>query len=99
MRIRSADRRALRTGAAARRLTCYLKHLVRHRAQRQRTRHTSDGWRDRLVVEEKLAELAAENGKLQAERDEYRKLYLRRLELCRKLERGFKAKARAVCRL
>ncbi len=40
------------------------------------------------TVEEKLAELAAENGKLQAERDEYKKLYLQMLELCRKLERG-----------
>ena len=40
------------------------------------------------TVEEKLAELAAENGKLRAERDEYKKLYLQMLELCRKLERG-----------
>ena len=48
--------------------------------------------RDTLrTVEEKLAELAAQNTKLQAERDEYKKLYLQMLELCRKLERGLLA--------
>lgn len=36
----------------------------------------------------KLACLAAEVAKVAAERDEYRKLYLQALEMCRKLERG-----------
>ncbi len=48
------------------------------------------------TVEEKLAELAAENGKLRTERDEYKKLYLQMLELCRKLERGVLVNRRKI---
>jgi hypothetical protein len=39
------------------------------------------------TVEERLADLAAENGKLQAERDEYKKLYLQMLS-CAESWRG-----------
>ena len=39
-------------------------------------------------LESRLAALAAEHEKTQKERDEYRKLYLEMLKLCRKLERG-----------
>ena len=40
------------------------------------------------AIEAKLAELSARVDSVAAERDEYRKLYLQTLELCRKLELG-----------
>lgn len=39
-------------------------------------------------IEERIAELLADNQKIAAERDGYKKLYLETLELCRRLERG-----------
>jgi transposase len=39
-------------------------------------------------IEDRLTELSARVDALTVERDEYRKLYLQSLELCRKLERG-----------
>jgi transposase len=39
-------------------------------------------------VEQRLAAVIAEMDRVTAERDEYKKLYLKMLELCRKLERG-----------
>ena len=40
-------------------------------------------------IEQRLAAVIAEMDRVTAERDQYRKLYLEMLELCRKLERGF----------
>jgi hypothetical protein len=45
-------------------------------------------------MEEKLAQLEQSLASLSAERDEYKRLYLSMLELCRKLERGILAQKR-----